>query len=132
LRYTLLAAIDKADNVIYDIYDKSVNGEVYQKFIDANNQKFINKIILQDNVKFHHSKILKSYCTVNNIQLKYISAYTPEFNLIELFLSSVKKYYKNLNHNNIINDIKQSINHVIKTINFNNYYSHSYKCIQSY
>jgi len=30
-------------------------------------------------------------------------------------------------HTNMINDIKQSIKYVNETVNFNNYYSHSYK-----
>ena len=103
LRYTLLSAINTKGVVCYQIFDKSVNGEIYKQFIDNNKNLFINKIIYHDNVRFHHSKILKKYCTEKSITLKYTPAYTPEFNPIELFFSTVKKYYKKLNHVNLIN-----------------------------
>ena len=88
LRYTLLSAINKSGIVCYKIYKESVNGEIYAKFINDNKNLFYNKTILHDNVRFHHSKIFKNYCNLNNIKLKYIPAYTPEFNPIELFFSS--------------------------------------------
>jgi transposase len=132
LRYTLLSAINTKGVVCYQIFDKSVNGEIYKQFIDNNKNLFINKIIYHDNVRFHHSKILKKYCTKKSITLKYTPAYTPEFNPIELFFSTVKKYYKKLNHVNLINDIDESLKYTIKInniyvsknylINFNFFY----------
>ncbi len=47
---------------------------------------FINKTIFHDNVRFHHSKVLKEYCNKNKIILKYTPVYTPE-----LFFSNVKQ-----------------------------------------
>ena len=132
MRYTLLSAINTKGVVCYQIFDKSVNGEIYKQFIDNNKNLFINKIIYHDNVRFHHSKILKKYCTKKSITLKYTPAYTPEFNPIELFFSTVKKYYKKLNHVNLINDIDESLKYTIKInniyvsknylINFNFFY----------
>jgi len=162
LRYTLLSAINKSGIVCYKIYKESVNGEIYAKFINDNKNLFYNKTILHDNVRFHHSKIFKNYCNLNNIKLKYIPAYTPEFNPIELFFSSApnrfcftksimcdcgliiyllckqiraasaKSNFKKLNYHDIIKDIHESINKTNLTVNFKNFYDHSYECIQKY
>ena len=83
LRYTLLSAINTNGVVCYKIFNTSVNGELYKQFIDENKKYFINKTILHDNVRFHHSKILK----------EYTPAYTPEFNPIELFFFNNKKIF---------------------------------------
>ncbi len=37
-----------------------------------------------------------------------------------------------MNHNDIVADIKLSILKVIESVNFNNYYRHSYNIIQTY
>ena len=82
-RYSLLLAISKSEIISYKIYNGSLNAEGYKNFIDTNKNKFINKTIIQDNVRLHHSKIVKEYAGKNNINMKYIPAYTPEFNPIE-------------------------------------------------
>ena len=43
-----------------------------------------NKTLLQDNVRFHHSKIVKQYAAENNIGMNYIPPYSPIFNPIEM------------------------------------------------
>ena len=57
-RYSLLLAISKSEIVAYKIYNGSLNAEGYKDFIDTNKEKFINKTIIQDNVRLHHSKIV--------------------------------------------------------------------------
>jgi transposase len=132
LRYSLLSAINTKGVVCYKICYGSVNGNVYRQFIEDNKHLFINKIIFHDNVRFHHSKVLKEYCSENKIILKYTPAYTPEFNPIELFFSNVKQHYKKLDHTDLINDIEVSINKTNTTVNFKNYYDHVYNIIQHY
>ena len=89
-RYSLLLAISKSQIIAYKIYNGSLNTEGYNDFINTNKEKFINKTIIQDNVRLHHSKIVKIYVTENNINMKYIPAYTPEFNPIEQVFNQVK------------------------------------------
>ena len=67
---------------IFIIFGYTLNAEGYKDFIDINKEKFINKTIIQDNVRLHHSKIVKDYASENNIKMEYIPAYTPEFNPI--------------------------------------------------
>jgi transposase len=43
---------------------------------------FHGKTILQDNVRFHHALIIKEYAKINNINMEYIPAYSPDFNPI--------------------------------------------------
>ena len=78
LRYSLLSAINTKGVVCYKICYESVNGNVYKQFIEDNKHLFINKTIFHDNVRFHHSKVLKEYCNKNKIILKYTPDYTSE------------------------------------------------------
>ena len=130
-RYTLLAAINNQQIVNYKIIDEPVNQFIYLDFIKEINEKVKNKIILQDNARIHHSKILKEYALKENIKLKYNPAYTPEFNPIELMFNKCKINFKKLDHINIIQDIKDSLD-IITSTNCQNFYNYVNKIIQTY
>lgn len=130
-RYSLLMAISNKKIVAYEIYDKSVNSVEYLKFIEKNKNKFVNNTLLQDNVRFHHAKIVKKFTKDNNINMKYIPPYTPIFNPIEMCFSKIKKEFRNLDHANVRDDIVLSIDK-LKNDNLNNYYSHVIKDIKKY
>jgi hypothetical protein len=53
-RLTLLKAISSNVIIGYKILEKTVNTQVYLDFLTG-------KTILHDNVRFHHSKIVKNY-----------------------------------------------------------------------
>ena len=57
------------------------------EFITKYKDVFNGKTILQDNVRFHHARRVKSYTTSNNIKMEYIPAYSPIFNPIEMVFS---------------------------------------------
>ena len=122
-RYTLLSAIDKNGFINNKIINGSVNSDIYLNFFYDNIDKFKNKYILHDNARIHHTKKLKEYCYNNNIYLLYIPPYTPEFNPIELIFSILKNNFRKLNHDNIIDDIKNTI-HTVKKDSFFNCYIH--------
>jgi transposase len=82
-RYSLLSAISKEGNVRYVIHKDNIDGIKYTQFIEENKDIFIGKTIIQDNVRFHHSRVLKEFCNSSNIGLHYIPAYTPDANPIE-------------------------------------------------
>lgn len=81
-------------------------------------------VVLLDNVKFHHSKVVKQYCQDRNIILLYVPPYSPWFNPIELCFSIVKrkyyehidilKSYKALNYQHIESFFRKSLNCVSK------------------
>ena len=116
-RYSLLLAISKSEIVAYKIYNGSLDAESYKNFIDTNKEKFINKTIIQDNVRLHHSKIVKEY--------------TPEFNPIEQVFNQTKTEFRKYDHTNMIDDIEKSLL-VVKPNHLNNYFNNTIKIINSY
>ena len=83
----------------------------------------INTIILIDNVRFHHSKEIKSYAKTKNWDLLYIPPYSPWFNPIENIFSMVKNKYRKckdidtsfkiVENKNIINCFTSTIKNII-------------------
>ncbi len=58
-----------------------------------------NSVLLLDNVKFHHSSIIKEYAEMIGLTLLYTPPYSPWFNPIEGIFSIVKRHY--YQHQNI-------------------------------
>lgn len=104
---------------------------VKKVLINKNKENFKGKTLLQDNVRFHHAKIIKSFAKENNINMNYIPAYSPIFNPIEMVFSKIKSKYRTLDHTNIEKDITTSINNVNST-DLLNCYNHVVKTINSY
>ena len=69
--YNLILAISNKKIIAYEIYKDSINSEKYLAFITKNNESFKNNVILQDNVRFNHSKSVKEYAKKNNIEMNY-------------------------------------------------------------
>ena len=130
-RYTLLSAINKNGFINNKIIDGSVNSDIYLDFFKNNINNFKNKYILHDNARIHHTKKLKEYCSENNIFLLYIPPYTPEFNPIELIFSILKNHFRKFKHDNIIEDINNSIN-IVKGKSFFNCYTHVINIFNKY
>ena len=63
------------------------------------------------------------------MKMKYIPAYSPMFNPIENSFSKIKLNYRRLNNDDIINDIKMSINTLTEE-NLQNYYNHTVNIIK--
>ena len=113
--------IAKKTIIAYEISKESFNSEKYLAFINKNKEVFKNKTLLQDNVRFHYSKIVKEFVKENNIEMNYILAYSSIFNPIEMSFSKIKSNYKKLNHNDIEKDIIELINKITSN-DLNNYY----------
>jgi transposase len=66
----------------------------FLKFIDIRH----NDVVLLDNVRFHHSRVVLDYLTKQKADVLFVPPYSPWFNPIELCFSIVKRtYYKNRN-----------------------------------
>lgn len=79
-------------------------------------------VVLLDNVKFHHARVVKDYATTQGIELLHVPPYSPWFNPIELCFSVVKRhYYKTL-------DIERSFQ-MLTTQNCRSFFNKSLKVI---
>ena len=130
-RLTTIAAISYSGIVATKTIEGSVNKEVYKSFIEENLNHFKNKIIIQDNARCHHARIVKAFALENDIELKYNPAYSPEFNPIELAFNKVKCLYRQMEHENMLSDINRSFLHVTEN-DCKKFYNHSQKFIQRY
>lgn len=65
-----------------------------------------NAVLLLDNVRFHHSKLIKEYAEMVSLTLLYTPPYSPWFNPIEGVFSIVKKHYY---RNSSIDDAMQNV-----------------------
>jgi len=131
-KYKLLLAIDKNDIIDYKILNGAINLEIYKDFFIKNKDVFLNRTILHDNLRTHHAIDLKKYCKLNNINLLYTPAYSPEFNPIEETFSEIKRIFrKDDDHSNLILSINNSINNCNKE-NFIKYFNHSMNIIYKY
>lgn len=69
------------------------DGNMFKLFLEEcilKNIFDVNTILVMDNVRFHHSELIKSFLSVNNIQVLYLPAYSPDLNPIENVFSIIK------------------------------------------
>ena len=86
---SVCSCITNEGNITYETNSSSYNKNSFLSFMKKLDLP-INTIILIDNVRFHHSKEVKSYAKTKNWDLLYIPPYSPWFNPIENIFSLVK------------------------------------------
>lgn len=75
-------------------------------------QKKKRIILIVDNARIHHAKIVKKYCSENNIMLVYLPPYSPEHNPIEFLWKHIKRAFQKIQRK--YNDIKKWIKQATK------------------
>lgn len=131
-RLSCLSAISNDGLIIYKIFKGSVKGIDYMNFIKDNNETFKNKILLQDNARIHHSKIVTEYAIDNNIELQFNSPYSPEFNPIEQLFRQIKNILRSQQeHKELETDIKLAYEKVSQS-DIKSYFNNSYNKIEYY
>ena len=64
-------------------------------------------LVIVDNARIHHAKIVKAYCKDSKIHLVYLPPYSPDLNPIELLRKIMKKEFRKIQW--IYDDIEKSI-----------------------
>jgi transposase len=86
-RYNILGAYCPLDQEYLDIRaTTNVNGETLQKLIDkirAHHPQAQRIILILDNARYNHAKIVRAHIAHTNVELVHLPAYSPNLNLIE-------------------------------------------------
>ena len=91
-RKTLTLAITKSGVIGYNVVNGSSNTINFHNFLEKSVLPNIkNGVILMDNVRFHHSKIIKDCINKTTNKIIYNIAYNPDTNPIENCFSILKK-----------------------------------------
>lgn len=127
-RKTLTLAITKNGVLGYNIVNNSSNTNIFYKFIKEVILPNINNgVILMDNVRFHHSKIVKDCINETTNKIIYNVAYNPETNPIENCFSVIKKVVANkepATETQLIKEIVNSLKYITKS-KCESFYMHS-------
>ncbi|KAM0673705.1 hypothetical protein GVAV_002793 [Gurleya vavrai] len=75
-----------------------------------------------DNAKFHHSREMQNFFTINSIIVKFFPPYSPQLNSIEEFFSMFKSRFYALTFEIITEKIQDALNFDF-TIEFRNFYN---------
>lgn len=118
-RKTLTLAITKNGVLGHSIVNNSSNTNIFYKFIkEVVLPNIENGVILMDNVRFHHSKIIKDCINETTNKIIYNVAYNPETNPIENCFSVIKKVVANkepTTETQLVIEIVNSLKHLTKT-----------------
>ncbi len=128
-RYTIITAISNDKIIHYDIIKNSANAIDFKNFlINLVNKGINDKYLLVDNVRIHHSTIVKDYIKTTSNKLLFNAPYSPEFNPIEHVFSKFKGILrKKINTtvaSKLIKNIKLAFSKITKN-DLNNYYKKS-------
>lgn len=100
-RKTLTLAVTSEKVLDYDIINGSSNALNFEKFLKEKLlPKMKNQTILMDNVRFHHSKIVKDAIINTGNNILYNVSYNPDSNPVENCFSVSKNYVKKSEPNN--------------------------------
>jgi hypothetical protein len=76
---TAITAISVNGIVAKEVVKGSVNGEVYKSFLEKHLDAFRNKVVVNDNARAHHARIVKQFTEEQRINLKFNPPYSPEY-----------------------------------------------------
>jgi transposase len=86
-RYNILGAYCPVDQEYIDLRGPdNVNGETLQKLIDkirARHPEAGRIILILDNARYNHAKIVRQHIEDTNVELLHLPSYSPNLNLIE-------------------------------------------------
>ena len=103
---SLLACVSQNGIISKQLVQGPINSKFFAKFLENLNVDKETVVIL-DNAKIHHCKIVKDVAIQKNITLLFTPPYSPWFNPIELCFSIIKRhYYKSQKIDDAIDSLK--------------------------
>ena len=125
---SLLCMINVNGGVEYEVHNGAINAEILTNFLEnklaANTAGSAITTLVLDNVRFHHSQLVKNICNDKGVQIRYLPAYSPQLNPIEEFFSTVKsRYHADNGPKKTFEEIKSSIEVAIFSIERNIYFN---------
>lgn len=88
-----LCCLDQNGNIRYELVYGGVNSDTFYDFLISLEPSVV---VILDNCRIHHTKAIKHFAELSDIDLLYTPPYSPWFNPIEFSFSNIKRlYYKN-------------------------------------
>jgi len=113
--FSCVVAMDR--NGILDlelVRDGAINGEIFLSFLRRLPCR--RRAVIMDNIRFHHSRMVRALLEQRGSVAEYIPSYTPEYNPIEYAFSQVKSHYKTLRRCNREDDVEAAIRQAFEIV----------------
>ena len=121
----------------YDILIGGAKSSNYASFIDKLSNTYMATTVYHDRASIHRSSLVTSVASKNNLEMNTLSAYSQDFNPIELLFHTLKisfrKALKLIPQNttySMVDVVDRCIQSLIG-VPLNNYYEHTIKIINS-
>jgi transposase len=94
IKRNMISAVSNKGEVLFECYQETMTQQLFIQFLDRLQKQAKQKVIvIVDNLKVHHGKIVKEWLEQNKhkISLYYIPSYSPELNPDEYLNRDLKK-----------------------------------------
>ncbi len=112
IKISLVSSITNQGEMSFMVYEKTMNSQKFIEFLESLIKTSKKKVFaISDNLKVHHSKIVKEWVTLNKefIELFYLPSYSPDINPDEYLNQNLKKiFYSGFPVRNI-NQLKRQV-----------------------
>lgn len=113
----VVAAITQQEGLLmFKCVGKSINKEKWMEFIKDLRKKIGKRkaTLFVDNLSVHHSIVCLNECKAQGFEVIFNAAYSPQFMPIEFVFSQVKRVFKNLKTNQIVNGVRMDTQKLIQ------------------
>jgi len=130
-KYSLILAVSDNKVIARETYEDSINKDIFIKFLENKllPECVANQYFLLDNLRFHHSKEVKSLIENAGHKIIYTPPYSPDLNPVENVFSVLKRYVRQQFSEsatsvktNVINGLRE-----IKSQTFSNFFRHAFE-----
>lgn len=125
-KYSVIMATSNNKIIHFKIFEGNVNSDRYILFLKEFINKYKQKYLLMDNVRFHKTKKVVSLVKESKNKIIYTPPYSPEYNPIEEVFSKIKNSYKKIDDDKSFEEkLKISCDSITKE-NLSKYFDHSF------